>query len=598
MSVNGGSAISESVNSGSWNSVSTFTKEVILSNGSNSIRFFNDNGSGPDIDKIVVSIGEGGVDPGPIDPPSPPSTGNSFVAKRKVIVETDLGGDRDDQSSLIRWLLYTNEWDVQGIIFDRANNRFQNDGAASNPTGANSTMEMASDYLDAYDDVRSKLIQHDADYPTRSYLWSKSVHGTNGSSAGVNLIINAVDNTTEDDPIWYHNWGSNSGTTSNLRRAFDKIEDERSNSAYEAFVRKVKIVTLDGKNDTKQRHNDKVTLHVETGYKQLGSSSETRWYRRFDNITAGFISENNDIKNNHGNLGKLYVGQKEGDSWTFIYMIPTGLSDPYEPTMGGWAGRYGVRDGGNVPRRIPFYWANQEDNWNGSTNRDNTAARFARALQNDFKARLDWCVRNFSDANHEPEVVVQGDNTQAVLYVDASAGSTISLSAAGTSDPDGDNLSYTWWRYQEADSYSGNVTVSNNSSQISTINIPSNASGRNIHIICEVRDNGSPNLTRYRRVVINVSSGSREINDKASDIAEISLYPNPVDALASFHLSFGELIGQKLIQIVNSSGKTIARFETEKTSLEVSNNGNLPTGLYAISIQHEGKQIVKKLLIQ
>jgi hypothetical protein len=34
----------------------------------------------------------------------------------RVIVETDAGGDPDDEQSLIRFLLYANEWDVEGII--------------------------------------------------------------------------------------------------------------------------------------------------------------------------------------------------------------------------------------------------------------------------------------------------------------------------------------------------------------------------------------------------------------------------------------------------------------------------------------------------
>ncbi len=595
ISVNNGSAVSETVNSGGWNQTDSFTKSISLNQGSNTIKFFNNSGKSPDIDKITIVYGEPAP---PVDPPSPPATGHPFVAKRKVIVETDFGGDRDDQSSLIRWLLYTNEWDVQGIIFDRANNRFQKDGAASNPTGANSTMDMASDYLDAYGDVRSKLIQHDPDYPTRSYLWSKSVHGHNGSNAGVNLIINAVDNATEDNPIWYHNWGSNSGTTSNLKRAFDKIKNDRSSSAYNAFVRKVKIVTLDGKDDTKQQHEDKVTLHVETGYKQLGGGSETRWYRRFDNITAGFISESSDIKNNHGNLGKLYVGQKEGDSWTFIYMIPTGMNEPYEPTWGSWAGRYGVRDGGNkVPNKKPFYWANQEDNWNGSTNRDNTAARFARALQNDFKARLDWCVKGFGSANHEPNVVVQGDNSQAVLYLNAQAGSSVSLSAAGTTDPDGNNLSYSWWQYKEADNYSGSVSISGASSPNASVSIPSNASGKTIHIICEVEDNGSPRLTRYRRVVINVQSSGR-FGTTTQPQSFISLYPNPADGSQAITLSFSNMEGDKMIRVLDNLGRVMKEVETSASKMEITSAEHWSSGIYIVSVQHNGKVFTRKIRIE
>src|SRR5687767_8590419 len=34
----------------------------------------------------------------------------------RILIETDAGGDPDDEQSLVRFLLYVNEWDVEGII--------------------------------------------------------------------------------------------------------------------------------------------------------------------------------------------------------------------------------------------------------------------------------------------------------------------------------------------------------------------------------------------------------------------------------------------------------------------------------------------------
>ena len=39
--------------------------------------------------------------------------------KLRVLIETDAGGDPDDEQSLVRFLLYTNEWDVEGILCTR-----------------------------------------------------------------------------------------------------------------------------------------------------------------------------------------------------------------------------------------------------------------------------------------------------------------------------------------------------------------------------------------------------------------------------------------------------------------------------------------------
>src|SRR6267378_2215555 len=37
----------------------------------------------------------------------------------RVIVETDAGGDPDDEQSMVRFLLYANDFDVEGIIANR-----------------------------------------------------------------------------------------------------------------------------------------------------------------------------------------------------------------------------------------------------------------------------------------------------------------------------------------------------------------------------------------------------------------------------------------------------------------------------------------------
>ena len=90
-------------------------------------------------------------------------------------------------------------------------------------------------------------------------------------------------------------------------------------------------------------------------------------------------------------------------------------------------------------------------------------------------------------------------------YVDRPGGSSISKwRKVYQKDPDGDSLIYSWSFYKEPSSYSGSVSIKNSSSASSTVAIQSNASGKNIHMILEIHDNGSPNLYAYRRVIINV----------------------------------------------------------------------------------------------
>ena len=116
---------------------------------------------------------------------------------------------------------------------------------------------------------------------------------------------------------------------------------------------------------------------------------------------------------------------------------------------------------------------------------------------------MDWSVTsNYSEANHHPVAVVSGDDTKEILHFTANAGSAVKLNAKGSNDPDGDALSYNWFFYEEPSTYDGTVSVQNSSSSSAEVAVPSDASGKNIHVVLEVTDDGDPALTSYRRIII------------------------------------------------------------------------------------------------
>jgi hypothetical protein len=123
--------------------------------------------------------------------------------------------------------------------------------------------------------------------------------------------------------------------------------------------------------------------------------------------------------------------------------------------------------------------------------------RWREAFQNDFAARMDWCLKTFGQANHPPVVKLDHESSLKVK-----AGRTVNLSAKGTTDPDGNKLTYKWWQYKEPGSYPGLVRIKNNDRQQASFVAPDNAKqGQTLHIICEVTDNSNPSLTRYQRVI-------------------------------------------------------------------------------------------------
>lgn len=417
----------------------------------------------------------------------------------RVIIETDAGGDPDDEQSLVRFLLYVNEWDVEGIIANRPRAR-EGENRNRERTGHG----IVTALVKAYGECWTNLVQHDGRYPRPETLLAKTVAGYDDREDAVNLILPALD---RDDPrpIWYADWGSDHGSsTNNLRRALDRLLRERGERGFAATKRKLRILCHRNQFPEHTARPPSFALWVNTFEPP---EDGRRWYHRFSALTAraaGFDLRR-DMLMGHGPLGALYPNntthpQKEGDTMTFLYLVPTGMNDPEQPTWGSWAGRYGLREDAEGQ---PHYWANQKDSWNGKTSRDNTLARWAAHLQNDFRARLDWCVKPFAEANHPPRITLNGSSETAVLRLYARAGTELPLNAK-VLDPDGHAVRLDWFHYSEPGTYSGEVKIdATNRSAI--VRVPNDAAGKNFHIVVAATDAGEPPLTRYRRAVVEVS---------------------------------------------------------------------------------------------
>jgi hypothetical protein len=117
---------------------------------------------------------------------------------------------------------------------------------------------------------------------------------------------------------------------------------------------------------------------------------------------------------------------------------------------------------------------------------------------------MDRCVSDYKDVNHNPQIVLNGDDNAIPLDIQARPGERIVLNARGSDDPDDDSLFFNWWLYQEPSSYPGKVNIQNSSTEEVAIMVPEDSGGHALHIIFELSDNGAPPLKSYRRVVIHV----------------------------------------------------------------------------------------------
>lgn len=423
-------------------------------------------------------------------------------SRLRLLVETDAGGDPDDEQSLVRLLVYANEFDIEGIIANRPTARER-----ENLNPVRDGLGIVRALVDAYGQCQPNLARHDPRFPTAEYLRTRVVPGYDDRDDGVDLILRVLD-AADERPVWFCNWGTDHGSAqSSLKRALTRALVERGQDGYAKLKSRLRLCSADKFGEHTVVVAPPFPLWVDTLGPQMDGR---RWYHRFSALTAtagGFDIER-DVRNGHGPLGPLYptntgLPQKEGDTLMFLYLLPTGMNDPNEPTWGSWAGRYGPKQ--EFPGKR-YFGANQIDAWSGSTNRDNTLARWAVDLQNDFRARMDWCVKAPGEANHRPIVVLNGDGTGRILRFTVRPGDEVRLTADGSTDPDGDSLRCEWLLYREAGTYpGGEVTLRSASGWTTSCLVPAQKLGGDIHVILRVQDSGRPALCSYRRAVVVVT---------------------------------------------------------------------------------------------
>jgi hypothetical protein len=233
-----------------------------------------------------------------------------------------------------------------------------------------------------------------------------------------------------------------------------------------------------------------------------------------------------------------------GGTTGLLYVLNNGLNVPDQITWGGWGGRFSDKkrkvyayetDEANrmastdeplfsepgLPRinESAFDWCNMypctRDTWYDENDeilyKDNLSAplwRFRKEILFDFQARMDWCVEEYSNANHHPIACINGDDGErAILGVSVKAGSSYDFDAGMSHDPDGDNLNYRWWVYPEAGTYKGEVTITNATEASISFCVPDDAEqGDTIHLILSLTDDSNiVPLTAYRRIVLTVA---------------------------------------------------------------------------------------------
>lgn len=490
--------------------------------------------------------------------------------KPRVVITAD--PELDDANSLIRYLLYSADFDTVGLIYASSQFHWTGDGNGTRwfvpgreyrrfgldlcPCTSwrwDPHERFIDRAVDAYAKAWPNLHRHDPAYPAPDAVravvrWGnvqfdgEMEHDTPGSDLIKALLLDG-----DDSPVYLHAWGGQS----TIARALKSIEEQYGQSPEWPAIRarvvaKAVIHPSGDQDDTYARYiqpfwpdiryrKQAGAIPLSYGAQAMVSETDAAFFSR--EWTAANVSAK-------GPLGALYrvwgdgkqmvagdrfdyfgVASKtaeqlrtegyvvwspiqpqgsflgEGDTPTFLNLIGNGLRGYRDASFGGWGGHAAPAP----PPSFASGFAALEATAAGQAPRSAPARmathRFLATAQNDLAARFDWATQpSRADANHPPQITAQGPTT-----IDAPAGQIVPLRVSAT-DPDGDRVTVRWWRWDEADSFTGAADVLEAQGLRSGLLVPPGTpAGTDIQVVAEATDNGTPPLTRYERFVIRVS---------------------------------------------------------------------------------------------
>ena len=450
-----------------------------------------------------------------------PRKGTNAPLKPRIVVLTDIAPghiEPDDMESMVRLLAHADLYEIEALIATGG----WNSSDRAYPT---EWLDSLKTCISAYEKDLPNLMKRSNQsgfqrleaenrrqsigyWPSAAYLRSRTMLGSlelgseklgaANNSAGSDFIIWLADEQ-DPRPMWILAWGG----ANTLAQAIWKVKQERSDAEWRKFLQKIYVYTITDQDvSINKRENHRISSHYWMR-KACGKDLHFVWDE------SAWLSQNGIGKENwneyvthiqgHGHLGKIYPNYKwgvEGDTPSFLHVMPNGLNDPTVFDQAGWGGY--------------FKWDLSPDGETSCYTNHRQATKaisqkyeryFYPAIFANFAARMDWA--RDGKGNRNPVVRINKDKGMGIVTMNPQSGTLLTLDATKSYDPDNDSLNYKWWILSEAGSYAGNIDMENAQGSQVKIKVPKDSAGKTFHVICEVTDNGTPQLTSYRRIIVS-----------------------------------------------------------------------------------------------
>lgn len=313
----------------------------------------------------------------------------------RLAVLTDIGGDPDDRQSLIRLLVYANEFQIEALIASASGTRGELKEPRTQP-------ELIREIIDAYAKVLPNLQRHATLWPTadalRAVVAAGNPHrerqhiGDQHDTAASRLLIERVDAGTPERPLNISIWG---GQT-DLGQALWRVKHDRGDAGLATFVKRFRVYDINDQDGIAHWLRSEFP-----GMMYILAKSSPKRDKREGTYRGMYLTGDESLTSrdwidqhvrNTGPLGALYPTTtytapnkhrclKEGDTPSWFFFLPRGGNDPADPSQPGWGGQF----------------QRQADGWycdlpaTDNVDPRETVSRWRPAFQADFAERMAWC---------------------------------------------------------------------------------------------------------------------------------------------------------------------------------------------------------------